>query len=51
MHLGTEGDVGELMEKAHTFFEAGVDVVVWSWRGQLDLARLEALNTAIEASR
>ena len=51
VHLGTEGDVGELMEKAHTFFEAGVDIVVWSWRGQLDLARLEALNTAIEASR
>ena len=38
------------MEKAQSFFDAGVDVVVWSWRGELDLDRLEALNTAIEGA-
>ena len=50
VHLGTDGEMGELMEKAQSFFDAGVDVVVWSWRGDLDLGRLEALNGAIEAA-
>ena len=50
VHLGTDGEPAELLERAQDFFDAGVDVVVWSWRGELDPAGLEALNAAIEAA-
>jgi alkanesulfonate monooxygenase SsuD/methylene tetrahydromethanopterin reductase-like flavin-dependent oxidoreductase (luciferase family) len=39
---------GEMVNLANTYFAAGVDIVVWSWRGPLDPARLEPLATAIE---
>lgn len=35
------------VDLANTYFAAGVDIVVWSWRGSLDPARLEPLATAI----
>lgn len=41
-----EPDVG--VEKATAFFEAGVDIVVWSWRGPMDARRLQPLAEAIE---
>lgn len=49
IHLGCtpDDDPSELVEAASPFFDAGVDIVVWSWRGPLDLDRLEALATAI----
>lgn len=50
VHLGTDGEPAELLERAQDFFDVGVDVVVWSWRGELDPAGLEALNAAIEAA-
>jgi F420-dependent oxidoreductase-like protein len=39
-----------LVDKANEFFAAGVDIVVWSWRGPMDPSRLEPLASAIEAS-
>lgn len=49
IHLGytPEDDPRELVAAAQPFFDAGVDVVVWSWRGPLDVGRLEALTSAI----
>ncbi len=49
VHLGfaADDDPAALADKAASFFEAGVDIVVWSWRGDLDLARLEPLATAL----
>ena len=49
VHLGfeTDGDLRAAVAGAQEFFDAGVDVVVWSWRGELDPAHLEALATAI----
>ena len=44
------GDPAPEVDRAATFFGAGVDVVVWSWRGPLDPAKLEVLATAIEAA-
>jgi alkanesulfonate monooxygenase SsuD/methylene tetrahydromethanopterin reductase-like flavin-dependent oxidoreductase (luciferase family) len=41
-------DPGELVDLAGTYFAAGADIVVWSWRGSLDPARLEPLAAAIE---
>jgi len=37
----------ELAEKAQTFFDAGVDIVVWSMRGPVDPARLAPLAEAL----
>ncbi len=49
IHLSLEaGDAGEAVAVAQEFFDAGVDIVVWSWRGELDPGRLDALATAID---
>jgi alkanesulfonate monooxygenase SsuD/methylene tetrahydromethanopterin reductase-like flavin-dependent oxidoreductase (luciferase family) len=52
IHLGftPESDPAELIAQAASFFDAGVDIVVWSWRGPLDPARLEKLGQAISAN-
>lgn len=49
IHLGFAADdePPALAGQAEGFFAAGVDIVVWSWRGDLDLARLEPLATAL----
>jgi F420-dependent oxidoreductase-like protein len=48
-HLPFADDVepAKQVEDAAAYVAAGVDVVVWSWRGPQDLGRLEALATAI----
>ena len=45
IHLGfaDEDDPKQLNEAAQGFFEAGVDIVVWSMRGTMDATRLEPL--------
>lgn len=49
IHLSLEaGDVAGAVAGAQEFFDAGVDIVVWSWRGELDPGRLDALATAID---
>lgn len=49
IHLGFDEDTepAELSEQAERFFDAGVDVVVWSMRGAMDAARLEPLANAL----
>lgn len=49
VHLGfpPDADAVELAEQAGTFFEAGVDIVVWSMRGPVEAARLEPLADAL----
>jgi hypothetical protein len=49
VHLGFEPDAdpSALAERAETFFQAGVDIVVWSMRGPVDAARLEPLAKAL----
>lgn len=49
IHLGYDegADVAALADQADTFFEAGVDVVVWSMRGAMDPARLAPLASAV----
>lgn len=49
VHLGfdEEAEPAELADKAQGFFEAGVDIVVWSMRGAMDAARLEPLASAV----
>jgi F420-dependent oxidoreductase-like protein len=49
VHLGfgEDDDVGELADRAAGFFEAGVDIVVWSMRGPVDAALLEPLANAL----
>lgn len=42
-------DPDSLAEQAARFFEIGVDVVVWSWRGPLDASRLEPLASALSS--
>jgi F420-dependent oxidoreductase-like protein len=42
-----ESDPVEMITDAAPFFAAGVDIVVWSWRGPLDPRRLEDLARAI----
>jgi len=51
IHLPFEPEVeaGQVANRAAPFFEAGVDIVVWSWRGALDLRRLEALGAALSS--
>jgi F420-dependent oxidoreductase-like protein len=45
VHLGFDesDDPGALSDQAATFFDVGVDLVVWSMRGTMDPARLGAL--------
>ena len=49
VHLGfdEESAPAELAEKAQGFFDAGVDVVVWSMRGAMDATRLEPFANAL----
>lgn len=49
VHLGfdEETSAAGLAEKAQGFFDAGVDIVVWSMRGAMSAARLEPLADAI----
>ncbi len=49
IHLGygPDDDVGELASRAETFFDAGVDLVVWSMRGPIAPARLAPLADAV----
>ena len=49
IHLGYDTDSvpEQMVENAEEFFEAGVDVVVWSLRGPVDPARLAPLAEAI----
>lgn len=44
-------DLPEQVAATAPYFEAGVDVIVWRWSGDLDTSRLEALATSIEDSR
>lgn len=52
IHLGLDpdNDAQADVERAETFFAAGVDVVVWSYRGPLQAARLDPLAAAISAA-
>lgn len=45
IHLGfsSDDDPSELRDQAAAFFDAGVDLVVWSMRGEMDARRLEPL--------
>ncbi len=49
IHLGydEDGDPAEMADLAESFFDVGVDIVVWSMRGAIDAARLEPLAQAI----
>jgi F420-dependent oxidoreductase-like protein len=49
IHLGFDSDVSlsGLAEKAESFFDAGVDIVVWSMRGPIEASRLEPLANAL----
>lgn len=49
VHLGFDPDVdpAQLADHASGFFEAGVDIVVWSMRGPVDPARLGPLAAAL----
>jgi len=49
VHLGfgPDDDPAELADRADGFFEAGVDLVVWSMRGEIVPDRLEPLAAAL----
>jgi F420-dependent oxidoreductase-like protein len=49
VHLAFEPDLSPAAhaDKAAAFFDAGVDIVVWSMRGPVDPARLEPLASAL----
>ncbi len=49
IHLGFDEDgvPAAMAELAESFFDAGVDIVVWSMRGAMDAARLEPLAAAL----
>ena len=49
IHLGFDPEVepAALAELANGFFDAGVDIVVWSMRGPMDAARLAPLAAAL----
>jgi len=49
IHLafGPDTDPSALAEKANGFFDAGVDIVVWSMQGPMDPARLAPLASAL----
>src|SRR6478736_7138689 len=44
------GDPATIAEKAPAFFEAGVDIVVWSMQGAIDVSRVAPLAEAIRDS-
>ena len=48
VHLGFDPDVepAKLADQADGFFDAGVDIVVWSMRGPIEAGRLEPLANA-----
>ncbi len=47
LRFDPELDNAELAEKAESFFEAGVDIVVWSMLGAMDPSRLAPLAEAL----
>lgn len=49
VHLGFADDdaPAALRDLADSFFDAGVDIVVWSMRGAVDAGRLEPLANAL----
>jgi len=49
VHFGfpPDADVAELADHAAGFFDAGVDIVVWSMRGPIEASRLEPLANAL----
>lgn len=49
IHLGfsEDDDPAALRDRAAPFFDAGVDIVVWSMRGAVDARRLEPLANAL----
>ena len=49
LHLGfdPDSDPGTLNDQAASFFDAGVDIVVWSMRGPMDASRLAPLAAAL----
>jgi hypothetical protein len=49
IHLGfdPDSDPGTLNDQAASFFDAGVDIVVWSMRGPMDASRLAPLAAAL----
>ncbi|MDH3755063.1 MAG: LLM class F420-dependent oxidoreductase, partial [Acidimicrobiia bacterium] len=49
VHLALEPDVDlkQQTARAQTFLDAGVDIIVWSFRGLVDPARLEPLADAL----
>ncbi|MGY9082664.1 MAG: TIGR03560 family F420-dependent LLM class oxidoreductase [Acidimicrobiales bacterium] len=49
IHLGfdTDSDPAALADQAASFFDVGVDIVVWSMRGPMDASRLEPLAAAL----
>jgi len=49
IHLGydPDSDPAALADTAAGFFDAGVDIVVWSMRGPMDASRLEPLASAL----
>jgi len=49
IHLGfsPDDDVNALADQAASFFEVGVDIVVWSMRGPMDPARLAPLASVL----
>ncbi len=51
VHLGMDHDKapGEQAELAETFFDVGVDIVVWSMRGPVDAQRLAPFAKALAA--
>lgn len=51
VHLGFDPDAdhAELADKANDFFEAGVDIIVWSMRGPADPGRLTPFAEALQS--
>jgi F420-dependent oxidoreductase-like protein len=49
IHLGVgdDSDLAQLSDQADSFFDAGVDIVVWSMRGTMNPARLAPLADAL----
>lgn len=50
LQFDPDADPGALADHAETFFAAGVDLVVWSFRGPADPARLGPLADAVTAA-
>ena len=47
LEFSEDASPAELADHAAGFFEAGVDIVVWSMRGAVDASRLEPLASAL----